>query len=101
MKLKVNGREHDLVGIDRDMPLLWALRDKLNLTGTKYGCGRAQCGACTVHINGEAVRSCSVSVHDAAGKRIVTIEAVSPTQCVLRGNGSTWCSAATASPGKS
>ena len=76
MKLKVNGREHDLTGIDRDMPLLWALRDKLNLTGTKYGCGRAQCGACTVHINGEAVRSCSVSVHDAGGKRIVTIEAV-------------------------
>ena len=76
MKLKVNGREHDLAGIDGNMPLLWALRDKLNLTGTKYGCGRAQCGACTVHINSEAVRSCSVSVHDAAGKRIVTIEAV-------------------------
>jgi isoquinoline 1-oxidoreductase alpha subunit len=76
MKLNVNGREHNLTGIDRDMPLLWALRDKLDLTGTKYGCGRAQCGACTVHINGEAVRSCSVSVHHAAGKKIVTIEAV-------------------------
>ena len=77
MKLNVNGREHDLTGIDRNMPLLWLLRDKLGLTGTKYGCGRAQCGACTVHINGEAVRSCSVSVRDAEGKRIVTIEAVS------------------------
>lgn len=77
MKLNVNGREHDLSGIDRGMPLLWVLRDKLNLTGTKYGCGRAQCGACTVHIGGEAARACSVSVGDAEGKRIVTIEAVS------------------------
>jgi isoquinoline 1-oxidoreductase subunit alpha len=77
MKLTVNGQEHDLGGIDPDMPVLWVLRDKLNLTGTKYGCGRAQCGACTVHVNGEAVRSCSVSARHAAGKKIVTIEAVS------------------------
>ena len=77
MKLNVNGQEHDLAGIDPDMPVLWVLRDKLNLTGTKYGCGRAQCGACTVHVNGEAVRSCSVSARHAAGKKIVTIEAVS------------------------
>ena len=77
MKLTVNGQEHDLAGIDPDMPVLWVLRDKLNLTGTKYGCGRAQCGACTVHVNGEAVRSCSVSARHAAGKKIVTIEAVS------------------------
>src|SRR5438477_6650221 len=77
MKLNVNGREHDLASIDPNMPLLWALRGKLDLTGTKYGCGRAQCGACTVHINGQAVRSCSVSAHDAEGKRIITIEAVS------------------------
>ena len=77
MKLNVNGQEHDLAGIDPDMPVLWVLRDKLNLTGTKYGCGRAQCGACTVHVNGQAVRSCSVSARHAAGKKIVTIEAVS------------------------
>jgi isoquinoline 1-oxidoreductase subunit alpha len=77
MKLNVNGQEHDVGNIDRDMPLLWALRDKLNLTGTKYGCGRAQCGACTVHVNGQAVRSCSLSAGDAEGKTIVTIEAVS------------------------
>ena len=68
MKLNVNGQEHDLAGIDRNMPLLWVLRDKLNLTGTKYGCGRAQCGACTVHINGQAVRSCSVSATSRRGK---------------------------------
>jgi isoquinoline 1-oxidoreductase subunit alpha len=77
MKLNVNGQEHDLAGIDPDMPVLWVLRDKLDLTGTKYGCGRAQCGACTVHVNGQAVRSCSVSARHAGGKKIVTIEAVS------------------------
>ena len=77
MKLNVNGEERDLGAVDGGTPLLWVLRDQLNLTGTKYGCGRAQCGACTVHVNGEAVRSCSLAVRDAAGKRIVTIEAVS------------------------
>ena len=77
MKLNVNGQERDLGTVDRNMPLLWALRDRLDLTGTKYGCGRAQCGACTVHVDGKAVRSCSFTVSDAAGKRIVTIEAVS------------------------
>jgi isoquinoline 1-oxidoreductase alpha subunit len=77
MKLNVNGEERDLVAVDRGTPLLWVLRDDLKLTGTKYGCGRAQCGACTVHVNGEAVRSCSLAVRDAAGKRIVTIEGVS------------------------
>jgi isoquinoline 1-oxidoreductase subunit alpha len=77
MKLNVNGREHELTGVDPSIPLLWALRDKLNLTGTKYGCGRALCGACTVHIDGEAARSCSVALRDAEGKRIVTIEGVS------------------------
>lgn len=77
MKLNVNGQEHDLAGIDRNMPLLWVLRDKLNLTGTKYGCGRAQCGACTVHINGQAVRSCSISASHAEGKNILTVEAAS------------------------
>jgi isoquinoline 1-oxidoreductase subunit alpha len=59
------------------MPLLWALRDFVGLTGTKYGCGRALCGACTVHIDGQAARSCSIMVGDAMGKKITTIEAVS------------------------
>ena len=77
MKINVNGEERDLGTVDGGTPLLWVLRDQLNLTGTKYGCGRAQCGACTVHVNGEAVRSCSLAVRDAAGRQIVTIEAVS------------------------
>src|SRR5689334_21836749 len=71
--LKVNGKTQTL-DVEPDMPLLWALRDELRLTGTKFGCGIAQCGACTVHINGEAMRSCSVPVSTAAGKDITTIE---------------------------
>jgi isoquinoline 1-oxidoreductase alpha subunit len=71
--LKVNGQTHTL-DIEPEMPLLWALRDELGLTGTKFGCGIAQCGACTVHIGGVAMRSCSVPVAAAAGKDIVTIE---------------------------
>jgi isoquinoline 1-oxidoreductase alpha subunit len=71
--LKVNGTNHAL-DIEPDMPLLWALRDEIGLTGTKFGCGIAQCGACTVHIDGVAVRSCSVPVSTAAGKNITTIE---------------------------
>ena len=71
--LKVNGQTHTL-DIEPEMPLLWALRDELQLTGTKFGCGIAQCGACTVHVGGVAMRSCSVPVAAAAGKDIVTIE---------------------------
>ena len=71
--LKVNGQTHTL-DIEPEMPLLWALRDELGLTGTKFGCGIAQCGACTVHIGGVAIRSCSVPVAAAAGKDVVTIE---------------------------
>jgi isoquinoline 1-oxidoreductase alpha subunit len=71
--LLVNGHAHD-IDVELDMPLLWAIRETIGLTGTKYGCGIAQCGACTVHIDGAAVRSCSVSVGDAAGKQILTIE---------------------------
>jgi isoquinoline 1-oxidoreductase subunit alpha len=71
--LKVNGQTHTL-DVEPEMPLLWALRDELNLTGTKFGCGIAQCGACTVHVGGVAMRSCSVPVAAAAGKDIVTIE---------------------------
>ena len=71
--LQINGQPHTIDAPD-DMPLLWALRDIVGLTGTKFGCGIAQCGACTVHINGEAMRSCSVPVSTAAGKDITTIE---------------------------
>ena len=71
--LKVNGQTHTL-DVEPEMPLLWALRDELNLTGTKFGCGIAQCGACTIHVNGVAMRSCSVPVAAAVGKDILTIE---------------------------
>ncbi len=74
--LNVNGKSYEL-DVSPEMPLLWALRDKLNLTGTKYGCGVAQCGACTVHIDGQAARSCSIMVGQAAGKTITTIEGLS------------------------
>ena len=74
MKLIVNKRE---ITIDADpaMPLLWALRDVIGLTGTKFGCGAAQCGACTVHMDGEAIRSCITPISDAEGKKLTTIEA--------------------------
>jgi isoquinoline 1-oxidoreductase alpha subunit len=75
-KLTVNGRTHS-VDVEPEMPLLWVLRDHLNLPGTKYGCGIAVCGACTVHVNGEPVRSCALPVSAAAGKEIVTIEGLS------------------------
>jgi isoquinoline 1-oxidoreductase alpha subunit len=74
--LKVNGETREL-DVSPEMPLLWALRDRLNLTGTKFGCGHAMCGACTVHIDGEAARSCSIMAGEAAGKSITTIEGVS------------------------
>ena len=71
--LIVNGKVH-AVDVEDDMPLLWALRDVLNLTGTKYGCGVAACGACTVHIDGVPTRSCSIPASAVAGQQIVTIE---------------------------
>jgi isoquinoline 1-oxidoreductase subunit alpha len=71
--LIVNGHSHN-VDVEADTPLLWVLRDTLGLTGTKYGCGIAQCGACTVHVDGVATRSCSVQYGDVAGKQITTIE---------------------------
>lgn len=74
MKLTVNGAERELGEIEEDMPLLWALRDELGVTGVKYGCGIAQCGACTVHVDGVAVRSCQTAVGDVAGQEITTIE---------------------------
>ena len=73
MKLNINGKTLDL-DVDPDQPLLWAIREQAGLTGTKYGCGVAQCGACTVHLDGAPVRSCSFPVSAAVGKKITTIE---------------------------
>jgi isoquinoline 1-oxidoreductase alpha subunit len=77
--LNVNGKPTS-VDADPDTPLLWILRDHLGMTGTKYGCGMALCGACTVHVNGQPARSCSTPVSAAAGKRITTIEAIGQTK---------------------
>jgi isoquinoline 1-oxidoreductase alpha subunit len=74
--LKINGKEHTL-NIEPETPLLWAIRDNVNLTGTKYGCGIQQCGACTVHVNGRPVRSCGITVGEVEGKDITTIEGLS------------------------
>lgn len=76
MKFTLNGTERT-VEVDPDMPLLWALRDVVGLTGTKFGCGAALCGACTVHVDGQAVRSCQTAISDVEGKSVVTIEGVS------------------------
>jgi isoquinoline 1-oxidoreductase alpha subunit len=79
MKLNINGKVRD-IDAEADTPLLWAIREQAGLTGTKYGCGVAQCGACSVHINGEVKRSCSIAVGSLkAGDRITTIEGLSPT----------------------
>ena len=77
--LTVNGKKMP-VDADPDTPLLWVLRDHLNMTGTKYGCGMALCGACTVHVNGQATRSCQTPLSSAAGKRIITIEGIGQTK---------------------
>lgn len=76
VKLNINGNEHTL-DVDGDMPLLWAVRDIVGLTGTKFGCGLAQCGACTMHVDGVPTRSCQLQVSDAEGVAITTIEGVS------------------------
>jgi aerobic-type carbon monoxide dehydrogenase small subunit (CoxS/CutS family) len=76
LKLVVNGTSHT-VDVDPETPLLWVLRDTLGLTGTKFGCGIAECGACTVHLDGEPVRSCQTPASKAAGRRITTIEGLS------------------------
>jgi isoquinoline 1-oxidoreductase alpha subunit len=73
ISLTINGKSHT-IDVEPDTPLLWAIRENVGLTGTKYGCGVAQCGSCTVHVDGVAMRSCSVPVSAAAGKRITTIE---------------------------
>ena len=95
VKLRINGQDQAFDG-DPAMPLLWYLRDELGLTGTKYGCGIAQCGACTVHVAGEAVRACVTAVSDADGKEVVTIEGLDPkgehpVQIAWRANGVPQC----------
>jgi isoquinoline 1-oxidoreductase alpha subunit len=77
VQFKVNGISRQFDG-DPEMPLLWYLRDLLHLTGTKYCCGMGICGTCTVHLNGEAVRSCITTMYEAAGKEVITIEGLSP-----------------------
>ena len=79
ISVTINQKTHQL-DVNPDMPLLWVLRDMLGLVGTKYGCGVAQCGACVVHLNGEAVRSCVTKISRASGQKITTIEGLSLTQ---------------------
>jgi isoquinoline 1-oxidoreductase alpha subunit len=83
IRLKINGKEMTFEG-DPDMPLLWFLRDVAGLTGTKFGCGVSLCGACTVHRNGEAIRSCSTTMKEAAGQEITTIEGIAPMHPVQK-----------------
>lgn len=83
IRLKVNGKERSFDG-DPEMPLLWYLRDTLGLTGTKFGCGMSLCGACTVHHNGEAIRSCTTPLKEVAGGEITTIEGVAPMHPVQK-----------------
>ena len=73
--ININGRDH-AVAVPEDMPLLWVIRDHLQMTGTKFGCGAGLCGACTVHVDGQPMRACQTQVRDAAGKKITTIEGV-------------------------
>ena len=82
-RLTINGQQHT-IDVEPDTPLLWAIREQAGLTGTKYGCGIAQCGACTVHINGEAVRSCSLPISEAEGKQITTIEGLAQNNTLHR-----------------
>ncbi len=82
ISLKINNKEYSFEA-DENMPLLWAIRDLLDLTGTKFGCGKGQCGACTVLLNGKSVRSCQTTVSTASGQEITTIEGVSEENKVL------------------
>ncbi len=78
ISLTVNGKQYD-VDVSSDTPLLWVIRDAIGLTGTKFGCGLSQCGACTVHLEGEPIRSCVTPVSTVANKKVTTIEGLSPT----------------------
>ncbi|MCA9190799.1 MAG: (2Fe-2S)-binding protein [Planctomycetales bacterium] len=77
IKIHVNGRDHELNDVPEDTPLLWVLRDHLGLTGTKYGCGMSECGACTVHVDGQAVQACVTSVGEIGTSKVTTIEGLS------------------------
>ncbi|MEM1111807.1 MAG: (2Fe-2S)-binding protein [Pseudomonadota bacterium] len=90
ISLEINGEEHSLGDIDTETPLLWALRDTLGLVGTKYGCGIAQCGACTVHVNGVATRSCQLSVGQLEGLAITTIEGIAAKDGTLHALQRAW-----------
>jgi isoquinoline 1-oxidoreductase subunit alpha len=95
IQVKVNGKAHQFDG-DPEMPLLWYLRDELQLTGTKFGCGVGLCGSCTVHVGGEATRSCSMPMKDIAGKDVTTIEGLSadgnhPVQAAWKANNVPQC----------
>lgn len=83
MRLTVNGKEYDLTDVDQTTPLLWALRDQLGLVGTKYGCGIGECGACTVHVGGNPVKSCLIPIASLAGQSITTIEGLAGSNGVL------------------
>jgi isoquinoline 1-oxidoreductase alpha subunit len=82
-RLNVNGQEHELADTDESMPLLWVLRDRLGLVGTKFGCGGGYCGACTVHIDGRPTRSCLRTAGDVARRNVTTIENLAPSPTVL------------------
>ena len=84
LRLNINGKDHD-IDVETNTPLLWAIRENVGLTGTKYGCGVAQCGACTVHVDGVATRSCSFPVSAAVGKKITTIEGLAQERRAAQG----------------
>ncbi len=90
MRLKVNGKELVVDDVDGSTPILWVLRDRLALVGTNFGCGAAQCGACTVHLNGEPIRSCSVPLAAAAGQSITTIEGLAGADGKLHAVQAAW-----------
>jgi isoquinoline 1-oxidoreductase alpha subunit len=90
ISLNVNGKDMTVEGADNNTPLLWVLRDNLNLVGSKYGCGVAQCGACTVHVDGNPVRSCSMPVSAAVGKKVTTIEGLANADGTLHALQQAW-----------
>jgi isoquinoline 1-oxidoreductase alpha subunit len=90
MRVKINGEEHVLENVDPSTPLLWVLRDQLRLVGAKYGCGIAQCGACTVHLGGAAVRSCSIPISAVAEQEITTIEGLAGSDGQLHALQKAW-----------